>query len=237
MPRHPDDRDRRAQRGPGTRPADRSRAPQAELTRLRAEAGYHQRLRDLTVSFSRDVSSTLTLATALEAFAFDANGHARGAPHLDLAPRPPRPRAALSARSAPDARRSAARVATDDRDAPPPAGCGSIAPWWSPGGDSEMLSRPCAAGAAPSARLSSTGPFTGELDRRAAPRSDPRARPAAVGRHRERPAARGHPAPAPAARRHVQLAGRSRRRHRQRAARRPDERRVHHPGRRCREPS
>jgi two-component system NtrC family sensor kinase len=47
--------------------------PDAELIRLRSEAAFHQRLRDLMMTFSRGVSSTLTLGTALQTLAFDAN--------------------------------------------------------------------------------------------------------------------------------------------------------------------
>jgi len=48
-------------------------AVSSELSRLRAEAAFHRRLRDLTVAFSRGVSSTLTLATALPTLAVDVN--------------------------------------------------------------------------------------------------------------------------------------------------------------------
>ena len=65
-----------------------------------------------------------------------------------------------------------------------------------------------------------------ELTDRAAPRPRGRSRAPAVGRHRERPAPRGDAPPAAPARGHVQLARRSRRRHRSRAPRRADERRV-----------
>jgi PAS domain S-box-containing protein len=46
---------------------------QSELTKLRSEAAFHQRLRDLTVAFSRGVSSTLGLGTALQTLTADAN--------------------------------------------------------------------------------------------------------------------------------------------------------------------
>ena len=48
-------------------------SPQAELRRLRSEAAFHQRLRDLTVAFSGDVSSSLSLEAALQTLAADAN--------------------------------------------------------------------------------------------------------------------------------------------------------------------
>ncbi len=87
-------------------------------------------------------------------------------------------------------------------------------------------SRRSAAGAAPSARSSSKAPGLRRAERPAAARPRRRSRTAALGRHRERPAPRGHAAPASSARGHVQLAHRSGRRHRRRAARRADERRV-----------
>ncbi len=89
-----------------------------ELEGLRTEARFHERLRDLTVAFSRDVSSTLTLGTALEAFALDANTlleasrtsiwiHQRRAREL-----------ALAASSDVVGPQAAARVPTDDPAAP-----------------------------------------------------------------------------------------------------------------------
>jgi PAS domain S-box-containing protein len=63
----PEDAERRAAGG------GPPRSPDDELERLTTEARFHERLRDLTVAFSRDVSSTLTHGTALEAFALDAN--------------------------------------------------------------------------------------------------------------------------------------------------------------------
>ena len=55
---------------PGTGPDP---SPQAERRRLRSEAVFHQRLRDLTVAFSGDVSSNLSLEHALQTLADDAN--------------------------------------------------------------------------------------------------------------------------------------------------------------------
>ena len=48
-------------------------APDLELRRLRSEAVFHQHLTDLTVAFSRDISSALDLRTALERLVGDAN--------------------------------------------------------------------------------------------------------------------------------------------------------------------
>ena len=58
--------------GADTRPGP-DPSPQAELRRLRSEAAFHQRLRDLTVAFSGDVSSSLSLEAALQTLAADAN--------------------------------------------------------------------------------------------------------------------------------------------------------------------
>ena len=90
--------------------------------------------------------------------------------------------------------------------------------------------RRCAAGGARSARSSIEGAAadggTADLDDQQ--RIDVGVRPgtAVVGRDRERAAARRSPAAPPAARRHLQLPHRPRRRHRQRPARRADERGV-----------
>jgi two-component system, NtrC family, sensor kinase len=139
---------------------------QAELNRLRAEAAFHQRLRDLTVTFSRDVSSTLTLGTALETFACDANGllgarstaiwlHQRRAREL-----------ALSASSDVGRTRTAARVPTDDPDAPPARGLRLDRPVVVAGEHgSEMLLAPLRGWRRALGTLVVDGPFTGELDR------------------------------------------------------------------------
>src|SRR5918992_3445880 len=55
------------------RRAGKDATPEVELSRLRSEAAFHQQLRDLTIAFSRGVSSTLGLSTALQTLAFDAN--------------------------------------------------------------------------------------------------------------------------------------------------------------------
>ena len=54
--------------GPGRDPS-----PQAELRRLRSEAAFHQRLRDVTVAFSGGVSSGLSFDAALQTLAADVN--------------------------------------------------------------------------------------------------------------------------------------------------------------------
>src|SRR5688572_16752633 len=46
---------------------------QTELRRLRSAAVFHQGLRDLTIAFSQNVSSALSLDSALQTLAADAN--------------------------------------------------------------------------------------------------------------------------------------------------------------------
>ena len=58
--------------GPDTEPGP-DPSPQAELRRLRSEAAFHQRLRDLTVAFSGGVSSSLSFEAALQTLTADAN--------------------------------------------------------------------------------------------------------------------------------------------------------------------
>src|SRR5215203_5190995 len=99
--------------GPGPDPS-----PQAELRRMRSEAAFHQRLRDLTIAFSRGVSSSLSLEAALRTLAADANAllgatrtsvwlHERRARRLILA-----------ASSDADAAAEGSAVETGDPDAP-----------------------------------------------------------------------------------------------------------------------
>jgi PAS domain S-box-containing protein len=140
--------------------------PHAELNRLRAEAAVHQRLRDLTVSFSRGVSSTLTLGTALEAFAFDANSLlGAGSTAIWLHQRRAR-ELALSASSDVGRTRTAARVPTDDPDAAPARGLRLDRPLLvADGRGSEMLLAPLRGWRRALGTLIVDGPFTGDLDR------------------------------------------------------------------------
>jgi two-component system NtrC family sensor kinase len=139
--------------------------PEAELSRLRAEAAFHQRLRDLTVTFSRDVSSSLTLGTALEAFAFDANAliqaqrtsiwlHQRRAREL-----------ALTASSDVGRPQMAARVPTDDLDAPAARGLRLDRPVVVAEGASELLLAPLRGWRRALGTLVVEGPFKAAIDR------------------------------------------------------------------------
>ena len=100
-------------------PGYNQRAPDAELRRLRFEAAFHQRLRDLTLAFSRGVSSSLSLETALQTLAAGANellGAARTSVWLHQ--RRAR-RLVLSASSDRAYAAAAVPVTTDDTYAPP----------------------------------------------------------------------------------------------------------------------
>jgi PAS domain S-box-containing protein len=93
-------------------------ANQSELGRLRSDAAFHQRLRDLTVAFSRGVSSSLSLEGALQTLASDANdllGASRTSVWLHQ--RRAR-RLVLAASSDPTYGQTALEIATDDPDAP-----------------------------------------------------------------------------------------------------------------------
>ena len=93
-------------------------SPQAELRRLRSEAAFHQRLRDVTVAFSGGVSSGFSFEAALHTLAADVNAllgatrtsvwlHQRRARRLILA-----------ASSDADPLTEALEVETSDADAP-----------------------------------------------------------------------------------------------------------------------
>ena len=181
----------------------------------------HRRLRELLLLFSRGISSTLNLATALETVAVEVTQmvgasaatvwlHDRRARELELTASS-EPSVTGGARVRPTMRHirraKGLRLEIARRSS-------TASPRPAPGVAS------CAGRARPHRRGRQ------RAGRGAARRVRLRARPPAVGRHRERPAARGDPAAAPAARRHVQLARRSRRRHRSRLADRPGQRRV-----------
>src|SRR5688572_21134635 len=102
-------------REPGTGPAP---SPQAELRRLRSEAAFHQRLRDLTVAFSGAVSSSLSLENALQTLVDDANA-LLGATRTSVRLHQRRARRlVLSASSEPDPANGTVEVESGDPDAP-----------------------------------------------------------------------------------------------------------------------
>ena len=89
-----------------------------ELRRLRSAAAFHQRLRDLTIAFSRNVSSSLSLESALETLVTGANtllGATRTSVWLHQ--RRDR-RLVLAATSQSSLAGTATEVATDDPAAP-----------------------------------------------------------------------------------------------------------------------
>jgi two-component system, NtrC family, sensor kinase len=140
-------------------------AAPVELSRLRAEAAFHQRLRDLTVAFSRDVSSTLTLGTALQAFALDANSLLR-ARHTDIWLHQRRDRELALVASSDIARiRAAERVPTDHPEAPPARGLRLERPLVVPHRRAELLLAPLRGWRRALGTLVAEGPFTDELER------------------------------------------------------------------------
>ena len=93
-------------------------SPRAELRRLRSEAAFHQRLRDLTVGFSTGVSSSFNFESALQTLAADANA-LLGARRTSVWLHQRRARRLLLAASSdPDHHSAAAAVPTDPGDAP-----------------------------------------------------------------------------------------------------------------------
>jgi two-component system NtrC family sensor kinase len=140
-------------------------APPVELSRLRAEAAFHQRLRDLTVAFSRDVSSTLTLGNALQAFVLDANA-LLGARRTEIWLHQRRDRAlALGASSDAGRLRTAARIATDDPEAPPAIGLRLEGPVILTHRRAEVLLAPLRGWRRALGTLVAEAPFTEELER------------------------------------------------------------------------
>ena len=93
-------------------------SPQAELRRLRSEAVFHQRLRDVTVAFSGGVSSGFSFDAALQTLAEDVNALlGAGRTAVWLHQRRAR-RLILAASSDTDSAMEALEVETGDADAP-----------------------------------------------------------------------------------------------------------------------
>ncbi len=139
--------------------------PSSELSRLRSETALHQRLRDLTVAFSRSVSSTLNLDSALQTLAADANVllgsrrtsvwlHQRRAREL-----------ILSASSDAGHAATAGRVATEHADAPPARGMRLERPEIVAHGRALLLLTPLRGWRRALGTLVVEGPFTDELER------------------------------------------------------------------------
>jgi PAS domain S-box-containing protein len=153
----------------GGRPAPGS-APEAgalaaELSRLRLEAAFHQRLRDLTLAFSRGISSSLNLGTALQNLALDVHEllggrqtsvwiHRRRERQLVLAASSDRGRVA-----------SVAPVFTGDQDTAPARGLRLERPALVAEGRAELLLAPLRGWRRALGTLVVEAPFTPDLDR------------------------------------------------------------------------
>ena len=211
--------------GPDTEPGP-DPSPQAELRRLRSEAAFHQRLRDLTVAFSGGVSSSLSFEAALQTLTADANtllGAARTSVWLHQ--RRAR-RLILAASSDTDQAPEPPEVETGDPDAPAARGMRLEHPELFGDGPRPAAPRPPAWLASRARHARRRSPPDTRSRAGPADHAHPGAQPADLGGDREHPAARGGSAPAPPPRGHLQLDSGSGRRHRQPAARRADERCV-----------
>jgi PAS domain S-box-containing protein len=134
------------------------------LERLRAAAAFHQRLRDLTIAFSRGVSSTLNLEGALQTLASDANS-LLGASRTSVWLHQRRARRLLLvASSDPDHARRAADVSTDDPSAPAARGMRLELPAFSSEPEDPILLVPLRGWRRALGALVVDGPLTGELE-------------------------------------------------------------------------
>ena len=135
-----------------------------ELTRLRSEAAFHQRLRDLTIAFSRGVSSSLNLGSALQALASDANDlFGAGQTSIWLHQRRER-ELVLAASSDGGQAAAAARVPTADADLPPARGLRLERPVVIDSDGRILLLAPLRGWRRALGALVVQGPFTDELD-------------------------------------------------------------------------
>ena len=136
----------------------------AELSRLRAEAAFHQRLRDLTVAFSRAISSSFSLPAALRTLAFDANS-LLGARRTSVWLHRRRQRDLTLAASSDAAHaESAVPVAADDPAAPPARGLRLDRPAVIANGEDFLLLAPLRGWRRALGTLVVEGPFTEELE-------------------------------------------------------------------------
>ena len=137
----------------------------SELSRLRSEAAFHQRLRDLIVAFFRGISSTRSLATALQTLAVDANRLlAARRTSVWLHERRDHELALTASSDARDAA-SAVRIATDHPDAPPARGLRLDRPMVVAERRALLLLVPLRGWRRALGALVVEGPFTDELDR------------------------------------------------------------------------
>ena len=154
--------------GPGRRPTtDAAEAPTdpSEWQRLRADAEHHRRLRDMTVAFARDVSTSLSLNRALDTAAHDANGLLGGRrTSIWLYNRRART-LTLSASSDDGPPPAAGEVAADDSAAVPARGLRMDRPILVADGRTPVLAVPLRGWRRALGTLVVEGPFTGELGR------------------------------------------------------------------------
>jgi hypothetical protein len=226
-----------AETDPGAPAAPPSRTaaptpPDRELARLRSEASFHQRFRELTLEFSRGIPATLGLGAALRQLTLDANvllGASRTSVWLhDRTAR----EVVLVASSDEAYGRTAARVPTTDTSHPVVRGLRLARPLVSATDEAFLLLAPLRGWRRALGALAVEGPFSEELEgAQLADLAHELARQLSatveniqllqeILRQRRLLDARGH----------VQRARRSGGRHRRRRARRPDERRVRDPG-------
>ena len=150
----------RDETGPGRTRA----ATELELERLRTEVAVHERLRDLTVAFSRGVSSSPGLEEALSTLAADVNvllGARRTAVWLH------RRRArqlVLAGSSDGSAQPGPWEVSTEDPEAPPAKGLRLVEPTIGPDGGGVLLLAPLRGWRRALGTLVFEGPFTSALD-------------------------------------------------------------------------
>jgi two-component system, NtrC family, sensor kinase len=135
-----------------------------ELQRLRSAAAFHQRLRDLTIAFSRGVSSSLSLESALQTLASDANA-LLGARRTSVWLHQRRARRLVLAGSSDEEyAKTAGEVPTDDPDAAPAIGMRLERPAFSTDSEGPLLLAPLRGWRRALGALVVDGPLTGDLD-------------------------------------------------------------------------
>jgi PAS domain S-box-containing protein len=136
----------------------------SELSRLRSEAALHQRLRDLTLAFSRGVSSTLSLDTALQTLVLEANS-LLGARRTSVWLYQRRAHELTLSSSSDPTLEAGAAVSTDDSEAPAVRGLRLDRPTLSADDRTLELLAPLRGWRRALGTLVVEGPFTDELHR------------------------------------------------------------------------
>jgi len=136
----------------------------SELGRLRSDAAFYQRLRDLTIAFSSSVSSTLSLEGALRTLASDANS-LLGASRTSVWLHQRRARRlVLAASSDPEYAGTALEISTDDAEAPAARAMRLELPLFCHEQDGPVLLAPLRGWRRALGALVVDGPLTGEID-------------------------------------------------------------------------